>query len=254
MMGWMHDTLHYFKLDPVHRKYHQNEITFSIMYAFTENFMLPLSHDEVVHGKGSLIGRMPGDEWRRFANLRLMFGYMFTHPGTKLLFMGAEFGQSSEWNHDHSLDWHLLEYHPHQGIQKLIKDLNALYKNEPALYHFAFDNRGFEWIDYSDHQNSVMIFIRKSDNSKDLLIVVCNFTPETRNQYRVGVTSRGIWKEVFNTDDLKYWGSGILNQSPISTSPVKYHGKDFSVAVTLPPLGMTVLKLEKEELEFDLGS
>lgn len=254
MMGWMHDTLQYFKNDPVHRKYHQNEITFSIMYAFTENFMLPLSHDEVVHGKGSLMGRMPGDEWRRFANLRLMYGYMFTHPGTKLLFMGGEFGQTSEWNHDHSLDWHLLQYAPHKGVHTLMKDLNALYKQEPALYKYAFEERGFEWVDYSDHQNSVMIYQRKADEKDELLLVICNFTPQTLSQYRVGVPYRGQWKEVFNSDDLKYGGSGALNQGNLNTSPIKYHNRDYSVALTLPPLGITVIKLEQEEAEFDIGS
>lgn len=254
MMGWMHDTLHYFQNDPVHRKYHQNEITFSIMYAFTENFMLPLSHDEVVHGKGSLMGRMPGDEWRRFANLRLLFGYMYTHPGTKLLFMGGEFGQTSEWNHDHSLDWHLLQYAPHKGVQSLMKDLNALYKQEPALYKYAFEERGFEWVDYSDHQNSVMIYQRKADERDELLLVICNFTPQTLSQYRVGVPYRGQWKEIFNSDDLKYGGSGALNQGNLNTSPIKYHNRDYSVALTLPPLGITVIKLEQEEAEFDIGS
>lgn len=254
MMGWMHDTLQYFKNDPVHRKYHQNEITFSIMYAFTENFMLPLSHDEVVHGKGSLMGRMPGDEWRRFANLRLLFGYMYTHPGTKLLFMGGEFGQTSEWNHDHSLDWHLLQYTPHQGVQNLMKDLNALYKEEPALYTYTFEARGFEWVDYSDHHNSVIIYQRKADKQDELLLVVCNFTPQTLPQYRIGVPYRGQWKEIFNSDDLKYGGSGVLNPGMIHTSPIKYHSRDYSVAITLPPLGIAVIKLEREEAEFDIGS
>jgi 1,4-alpha-glucan branching enzyme len=248
----MHDTLRYFKQDPVFRKYHQNEITFSIMYAFTENFMLPLSHDEVVHGKGSLLGRMPGDEWKRFANLRLMFGYMYTHPGTKLLFMGGEFGQRAEWNHDQSLDWHLLDYPHHQGVCKLIKDLNVLYRSEPALYHFGFDARGFEWLDYSDHQNSVIIFQRKSDKKEDQLIVICNFTPEVRYQYRFGVPFRGQWKEVFNTDDLKYSGSGVLNPGSLFTSPIRYHQYDYSLALTLPPLGIAVVKLEKEQAEFEL--
>ncbi len=252
MMGWMHDTLHYFQLDPVHRKYHQNEITFSIMYAFTENFMLPLSHDEVVHGKGSLFGRMPGDEWRRFANLRLLFAYMFTHPGTKLLFMGGEIAQSAEWNHERSLDWDLLNYGFHKGVQDLVKDLNALYKSEPALYIHSFDQRGFQWIDYGDRENSVIAFQRKGENKNDLLIVVCNFTPEVRYHYRIGVPYRGQWKEVFNTDHKKYCGGGVSNGGLLATSPVKYHGQDYSVSLTLPPLAMTVLKLEKEISEFEL--
>lgn len=252
MMGWMHDTLRYFKDDPIYRKYHQNEITFSIMYAFTENFMLPLSHDEVVHGKGSLMGRMPGDEWKRFANLRLMYTYMFTHPGTKLLFMGGEFGQTSEWNHDSSLDWHLLNYDLHKGVLNLMRDLNAFYKAQPALYQFSFTERGFEWVDYSDSENSVMIFLRKGEMKEDTLIVVCNFTPEVRHQYRIGVPFRGTWKEVFNSDDLRYSGSGVLNVGLQYTAPVKYHGKDYSVALQLPPLGITVLKLNEELSEFEL--
>jgi 1,4-alpha-glucan branching enzyme len=254
MMGWMHDTLHFFKEDPIHRKYHMNEITFSIMYAFTENFMLPLSHDEVVHGKGPLMGRMPGDEWKRFANLRLLFGYMFTHPGTKLLFMGGEFGQTSEWKHDTSLDWHLLQYDFHKGVLALIKDLNELYKTEVALYQYAFEQKGFEWIDYSDRMNSVMIYARKADRKEDQLIVVCNFTPEVRNQYRLGVPTRGVWSEIFNSDNLKYSGSGLLNQGGLLTSPVKYHGHDYSISVSLSPLAVSIFKLEKEVNEFEIGS
>jgi 1,4-alpha-glucan branching enzyme len=252
MMGWMHDTLSYFKLDPIHRKYHQNEITFSIMYAFTENFMLPLSHDEVVHGKGSLIGRMRGDEWKRFANLRLMFSYMFTHPGTKLLFMGAEFGQTSEWNHDGSLSWHLLDHAPHQTMLTLIKDLNQFYKSEPALYQFSSSERGFEWVDYSDSQNSVMIFMRKGEQRTDALIVVCNFTPEARQLYRVGVPFRGTWTEIFNSDNAMYGGSGVLNQGLLHTAPVKFHNNDYSVSISLPPLGVSVLKLKQEMAEFSI--
>jgi 1,4-alpha-glucan branching enzyme len=252
MMGWMHDTLKYFKDDPIYRKYHQNDITFSVIYAFTENFMLPLSHDEVVHGKGSLLGRMPGDEWRKFANLRLMFAYMYMHPGTKLLFMGGEFGQYSEWNHDGSLDWYLLENPYHQGVLKLMKDLNAMYKAEPALYHYAFEGKGFEWIDYSDRENSVMIFMRKSDKKEESLIVVCNFTPETRNHYRIGVPFRGTWQEILNSDNLKYGGSGVLNQGYLHTSPVKYHSKDNSVSMTLSPLSISILKLHEEVTEFEL--
>ena len=254
MMGWMHDTLRYFKTDPIHRQYHQNEITFSIMYAFTENFMLPLSHDEVVHGKGSLIGRMPGDEWKKFANLRLLFAYMFMHPGTKLLFMGAEFGQTAEWNHDGSLDWHLTEHSFHKGIMELIKEANRLYASEPALYQFQFDNRGFEWVDYGDRENSVIVFMRKGEKLEDSLVVVCNFTPEPRHSYRVGVATRGSWKEIFSSDNLKYNGSGLLNQALMNTSPVKYHGKDYSITFTLPPLAIAVLKLHEEVKEFEIGS
>lgn len=253
MMGWMHDTLKYFKTDPIHRKYHQNDVTFSIMYAFTENFMLPLSHDEVVHGKGSLIGRMPGDPWRKFANLRLMYTYMFTHPGTKLLFMGGEFGQQAEWNHDRSLDWYLLDHEPHRGILNLITDLNKLYKSEPSLYEFPFDDRGFEWIDYSDRENSVMIYMRKAQKKEDSLIIVCNFTPEVRTHYRIGVNCRGSWQEIFNSDQQRYGGGNVLNQGLLYTSPVKYHHRDNSVSLTLPPLGITVIKLNEEQAEFELA-
>ncbi len=251
MMGWMHDTLNFFKKDPIHRKYHQNEITFSLMYAFTENFMLPLSHDEVVHGKGSLIGRMPGDEWQRFANLRLLYAYMYTHPGTKLLFMGGEFGQTSEWNHNHSLDWHLLDYDLHQGVRKLVIALNRFYKAEKALYQYAFDHRGFQWVDYGDRENSVIIYQRQGEDPKDLLVVICNFTPAVRHHYRVGVPYRGYWKEVLNSDDREYGGSGILNTGLSMTSPVKYHGRDFSITLTLPPLAVSVLKCEREVAEFE---
>jgi len=254
MMGWMHDTLEYFKKDSVHRKYHQNDITFSIMYAFTENFMLPLSHDEVVHGKGSLLGRMPGDEWRRFANLRLMYTYMYTHPGSKLLFMGGEFGQAGEWNHDKSLDWHLLDYPFHRGVQRLMQDINAFYKKEAALYHFAFDARGFEWIDYSDRENSVMVFMRKSNQPADALVVVCNFTPEVRHQYRVGVPMRGVWQEAFNSDKTEYCGTGVLNQGALHTQPVGFHGRDYSISLTLPPLAISILKIKEQDGEFALGS
>jgi 1,4-alpha-glucan branching enzyme len=254
MMGWMHDTLEYFKKDPIHRKYHQNDITFSIMYAFTENFMLPLSHDEVVHGKGSLLGRMSGDEWNKFANLRTMFSYMFTHPGSKLLFMGGEFAQSSEWNHDKSLDWHLLEYNLHHGIYKIVKDLNSLYRHEPALYEFSFDTKGFEWLDYGDRDNSVMLYIRKGWKKEDTLVIVCNFTPSVHHDYRVGVPVKGTWKEIFSSDNIKYGGSGVLNQGLLVTKPVKYHGKDYSFTLTLPPLGVVVIKLNEEEAGFELAS
>ena len=253
MMGWMHDTLRYFKNDPIYRQYHQNDITFSIMYAFTENFMLPLSHDEVVHGKGSLLGRMPGDEWRKFANLRLLFAYMFTHPGSKLLFMGGEFGQFAEWNHDRSLDWHVTSHPLHKGVMESVKALNHLYTSEPALFTYQFDHRGFEWVDYEDRNNSVVVFMRKSDKPNDALIVICNFTPEVRQHYRVGVPRRGYWKEVFNSDNGKFGGTGIMNGGRMTTTPVKYHGKDYSITVALPPLGVSVIKLEREEAEFELG-
>jgi 1,4-alpha-glucan branching enzyme len=252
MMGWMHDTLKYFQKDSVHRRYHQNDITFSIMYAFTENFMLPLSHDEVVHGKGSLMGRMPGDEWRKFANLRMLFSYMYTHPGTKLLFMGGEFGQTAEWNHDGSLDWYLTDHPMHHGIQLLFRDLHTLYRSERSLYQFSFDAKGFEWVDYSDRDNSVIVFQRKDDDPRDGVVVVCNFTPEVRQHYRVGVEFRGTWSEIFNSDDPSYGGTGVMNKGLLYTTPVKFHNRDYSVTLTLPPLGVTVIKLQEELAEFDI--
>jgi 1,4-alpha-glucan branching enzyme len=254
MMGWMHDTLKYFKEDPVHRSWHHNEITFSMMYAFTENFMLPLSHDEVVHGKGSLIGRMPGDQWRKFANLRLLFSYMFTHPGSKLLFMGGEFGQYAEWNHDEGLHWHLLENQPQKGLQKLLKDLNTLYRNELGLFKYAFEGRGFEWIDYADRQNSVIVYLRKADVNTETLLIACNFTPEVQQGYRIGVPYAGTWKEIFNSDNQDYWGGGVLNNGLFLPSPDTCHGRDYSISITLPPLGVTILKLEEHETEFNVAT
>jgi 1,4-alpha-glucan branching enzyme len=243
MMGWMHDTLQYFKRDSIYRKYHQNDITFSSVYAFTENFMLPLSHDEVVHGKGSLIGRMPGDEWRKFANLRTLFGYMFTHPGSKLLFMGGEFGQAEEWNHDQSLHWHLLDRDFNRGVFNLICDLNHLYKTERGLYHFNFTYEGFEWIDYSDRENSVVAFKRKSDKPEDTLVIVCNFTPEPKSQYRLGVGAKGEWTEILNSDDTKYGGSGSVN-GVLYTEEVSSHGQAHSISFALSPLAVMVFKLK----------
>ena len=241
MMGWMHDTLVYLRKDPIHRKYHQNDITFSLMYAFTENFMLPLSHDEVVHGKGSLLSRMPGDEWQRFANLRLLFSYMYVHPGTKLIFMGGELGQFEEWNHDQSLRWDLLDRHLNKGMLQLISELNSLYKNEPALWKFAFEPQGFQWIDYSDRENSVMAFMRFSDRQEDQLVVVINFTPIVRFQYHIGVPQPGEWKEIFNNDDLRYGGSGVCNGT-LTTTGQPFHGQAQSLSLTLPPLALTIFK------------
>ncbi len=242
MMGWMHDTLEYFKKDPIYRQYHHNDISFSMTYTFTENFALPLSHDEVVYGKKSLLGRMPGDEWQRFANLRLLYSYMFTHPGAKLLFMGAEIGQYEEWNYNTSLDWHLLEYEPHQGIKKLLTDLNKLYKSRPALYEKQFSAEGFEWIAYDDSQNSVLSYLRKGNDPKDTLVIVCNFTPTILKGYRIGLPSKGKLKEVFNSDDKKYWGSGLKNKS-IKTEEISAHGKDHSAEISIPPLGTVVFEI-----------
>ncbi|NRD20316.1 1,4-alpha-glucan branching protein GlgB [Winogradskyella eckloniae] len=246
MMGWMHDTLQYFAKEPVYRQFHQNDLTFSMTYAFTENFMLPLSHDEVVYGKKSILGRMPGDEWQRFANLRLLYSYMFTHPGTKLLFQGAEFGQSGEWNFESSLDWYLLQYDPHIGVQKLIKDLNALYKNEPALYEKQFSAEGFEWIDYNDSKNSVFSYIRKGNDEKDDLIIACNMTPIPKENYTLGLPRKGTLKEVFNSDLKPYFGSGQFKNSLKTTKDEPWHFRDQSVAVDIPPLGMVVFKYESK--------
>ncbi len=245
MMGWMHDTLQYFAKEPVYRKHHQNDLTFSMTYAFTENFMLPLSHDEVVYGKHSILGRMPGDEWQRFANLRLLYSYMFTHPGTKLLFQGAEFGQSGEWNFQQSLDWHLLQYDPHKGVQSLIKDLNSLYKKEPALFEKQFSAEGFEWIDYNDSENSVLVFIRKGQHETDDLIVAMNMTPVPREKYHMGVPRKGRLKEVFNSDLKKYFGSGEFRNKVQTTSAKPCQFRDHSVSVTIPPLAMVVFKYTK---------
>ena len=243
MMGWMHDTLKYFQKETVYRKYHQNELTFSMTYAFTENFMLPFSHDEVVYGKNSLIYKMPGDEWQRFANLRLLYGYMFTHPGTKLLFMGAEFGQTSEWNFEQSLDWHLLQFDFHSGIKSLITDLNQLYKSQPALYEKQFRGDGFEWINYSDHQNAILSYIRKGNNPDENVIVVCNFTQVVRENYRIGIPKKGNLKEIFNTDAKIYGGSGIESTKPLKIESISYDGRDFSAELILPPLSVTVYTL-----------
>ncbi len=240
MMGWMHDTLKYFQKETVYRKYHQNDLTFSMTYAFTENFMLPFSHDEVVYGKKSIANKMPGDEWQKFANLRLLYGYMFTHPGTKLLFMGSEFGQSDEWNFEKSLDWHLLQYDYHSGIKKVITDLNHLYKSRPALYEKQFTGEGFEWINYSDHQNAILSYIRKGNNANENLVVVCNFTQVVRENYRIGISQKGKLEEIFNSDAAIYGGSGIGNSKTIKIEATPYDGRDFSVELILPPLSVTV--------------
>lgn len=241
MMGWMHDTLEYFEKEPIYRKHHQNDLTFSTTYAFTENFMLPFSHDEVVYGKRSLIYKMPGDEWQRFANLRLLFGYMFTHPGTKLMFMGAEFGQTSEWNFEQSLDWHLIQYDLHAGIQQLVKDLNKVYTQYPALYEKQFSSEGFQWIDHGDHENSVLTYIRKGHDKKNDIMVACNFTPVARKNYRIGVPKSGQLKEVFNSDAKKYGGSGMAsNISKLEKKP--WQGYKESVKMTIPPLSIVIFQ------------
>ncbi|GAB3172740.1 1,4-alpha-glucan branching protein GlgB [Telluribacter humicola] len=242
MMGWMNDTLKYFEKDPSFRKWHQDQLTFSLVYSFAENFMLPLSHDEVVYGKGSLVNKMPGDEWQRLANLRLLFAYMFTHPGTKLMFMGGEFGQPSEWNFQKSLDWHLLEQDSHKGIAECMKALNQLYRNEPALYEHSFSAEGFEWIDTQDRENSVLVYARKGVDPTQDVIVVLNLTPVPRQSYRIGVPTKGAWQEIFNSDSPEFYGSGKVNAKPATTENKTWHGKPYSITIDLPPLGATFFK------------
>lgn len=241
-MGWMHDTLDYFSNEPVHRKYHHNQLTFSIWYAFFENFVLPLSHDEVVHGKGALIGKMPGDEWQSNANLRLLLGYMYGHPGKKLLFMGGEIGQWKEWVHEESVEWHALEYPFHRGVQKWMKDLNHVYRNEPALHELDFTNDGFEWIDFHNWEESIISFIRKGKTAGEIFLVICNLTPVPRYNYRVGVPGGGWWREVLNSDADIYGGSGCGNAGGAEAVPVPAHGRDHSMSLTLPPLGVLFFK------------
>ena len=243
-LGWMHDVLEYFSQDPVYRSYHHNRITFSLLYAFTENFVLPFSHDEVVYGKGSMIAKMPGDEWQKFANLRCLYGFMYGHPGKKLLFMGDEFGQGPEWNHDRSLDWHFLQYPFHSGLARWVRDVNTAYRGEPALYELDNESAGFEWVDCSDYQRSVVSFLRRGRNSADTALFVCNFTPVPRQNYRVGVPLGGCWRELLNSDAPLYGGSGQGNMGGITASPLPVHGRPFSLNMTLPPLATVVFKVE----------
>jgi 1,4-alpha-glucan branching enzyme len=240
-MGWMHDTLDYMSNDPIHRRYHHHQMTFGIHYGFSENFILPLSHDEVVHGKGSLIARMPGDRWQKFANLRAYFGFMWAHPGKKLLFMGGEFGQEREWNHDRSLDWHLLEDPHHAGLQRLVGDLNRLYRSEKALHQRDCDPRGFEWIEGGDVANSVFSFLRMGEDDARPVVVVSNMTPVVRNDYRVGVPVAGTWHEILNTDAEPYGGSNVGNAGRITAEGEGWHGRPASIRITLPPLATIVL-------------
>jgi 1,4-alpha-glucan branching enzyme len=241
-MGWMHDTLTYLSLDPIHRKYNHARLTFRRMYAYTEAFCLPLSHDEVVHGKRSLLGRMPGDEWQAFANLRLLFAWQHAQPGKKLLFMGGEFGQHREWDHDRSLDWHLLEGPLHRGVQKLVGDLNRLYRAEPALHQLDCDEKGFEWIDANDADQSVVTLLRLGKDPAEVVLVALNFTPIVRHNYRMGAPRGGFWREVLNTDAKDYGGSGQGNMGGIEAAPVPLHGRPYSLTVTLPPLGAVFFK------------
>jgi 1,4-alpha-glucan branching enzyme len=243
-MGWMHDTLQYFSHDPIHRKFHHNQLTFRMLYGFTENFVLPLSHDEVVHGKGSLIGKMPGDEWQRFANLRLLFGYMFGQPGKKLLFMGDEFGQVREWAHDSSLEWDVLQYPVHHGMRNWVEQLNRVYRAEPALHELDTDPKGFEWIDCNDNAASTLSLLRKGSSSREKIVTVYNFTPVPRLNYRLGVPSGGYWRELLNSDGKEYGGSGMGNLGGVTAEEGPVHGRPYSLNLTLPPLSALFLKAE----------
>lgn len=246
MMGWMHDTLDYFHIPTIYRAYDHGRITFSLVYVFSEKFVLPLSHDEVVYGKGALIDKMPGDHWQQFANLRLLYGYMFGHPGAKMIFMGGDFGQRHEWRHDFSLDWDERKDSLNYGLNQLLTDLNKLYKDYPVLYKYNYSSEGFEWIDLNDAQNSVITWLRKGEQTDDELLFIANFTPVVRQNYRVGVPRRGYYKEIFNTDNLKYGGSDVLNGSDIDAYPIPIHGRTHSVSLTLPPLGLLVLKFHRQ--------
>ncbi|HEX6993448.1 MAG TPA: 1,4-alpha-glucan branching protein GlgB [Gammaproteobacteria bacterium] len=245
-MGWMHDTLSYMSTDPLFRKYHHHKLTFSLVYAFTENFVLPLSHDEVVYGKGSLIGKMPGDEWQKLANLRALLGYMWLHPGKKLLFMGGEIGQWSEWNHEGAVEFALLDRPQHAGLKRWVRDLNTLYRGEPALYKHDFSGDGFEWIDCNDSEESVLSFIRKGDAGDPVILAVVNFTPVPRHNYHVGVPTGGYWREVLNSDADLYGGSGQGNLGGVDSAPVGAHGRYHSLTITLPPLAVVVFKQSGE--------
>jgi 1,4-alpha-glucan branching enzyme len=242
-MGWMHDLLGYMSREPVHRKHHQSQLSFGLVYAFHENFALPLSHDEVVHGKGSLYQKMPGDAWQKAANLRAFYGFMYGHPGKKLLFMGGEFGQTREWSHDRSLDWHLLDAGPfHLGLQRLVRDLNGVYRRERALHEVDFEPAGFEWVDSNDWQSSVVAFLRRARDPGDVVLVVSNFTPVVRSDYRVGVPRPGRWRELVNTDADAYGGSGQGNAGGAWAEPKAWHGRPHSLSLTLPPLSTVILK------------
>jgi 1,4-alpha-glucan branching enzyme len=240
-MGWMHDMLAYFEKDPVFRKFHQNNITFSMLYAFSENFILPISHDEVVHGKRSLLGKMPGDEWQRFANARAFMAYMYTHPGKKLLFMGSDVGQYEEWNAGTQVRWDILQHAPHRGLQQTLKRLNDLYRDETALHQVDFHWSGFEWIDVNDVDRSAISFLRRGDNPDDYLVVVCNFTPGVTYNYRIGVPAGGTYEEIFNSDATEFWGSGVTH-GYVQADALNHHGRDFSLQITLPPLGVSIFK------------
>jgi 1,4-alpha-glucan branching enzyme len=237
----MHDMLHYISEEPIHRKYHHGNITFSLLYAFTENFVLPISHDEVVHGKGSLLGKMPGDEWQRFANCRAFLAYMWAHPGKKLLFMGSDVGNPWEWNNDGAVPWDLLQYDVHSKLQLFVKELNRLYQSEPALFEIDFHHSGFEWVDFHDADNSVIAFLRRAEDGSFVLFC-CNFTPVPRMKYRFGVSDEGFYQEILNSDSEMFGGSNMGNGGLVSTEPIPSHGRPFSVSVTLPPLAVVAFR------------
>ncbi len=244
-MGWMNDTLEYFSKDPVHRKYHHNNLTFSLLYAFTENFILPLSHDEVVHGKGALLNKMPGDMWQKFANLRSLYAFMYGHPGKKTFFMGGEIGLWDEWNFDTSLDWNLLQYEPHKGLQRFVRDLNRIHRSEPSLYEVDFDYRGFEWIDFHDVEGSAIAFLRRAKDPEDFTVFVCNFTPVPRLNYRLGVPGPGFYREILNSDSSLYWGSNMGNAGGVFADPIPFQFRPYSIRITLPPLSVLTFKPER---------
>jgi 1,4-alpha-glucan branching enzyme len=241
-MGWMHDMLHYFSEDPVHRKYHHNNITFSLLYAFTENFVLPVSHDEVVHGKRSLIGKMPGDEWQKFANVRAFLAFMYTHPGKKLLFMGSEIGQHEEWNHDSTVPWHVLTFDFHRKLQELSRELNRVYKANPALYEVDYHHSGFEWVDFHDSENSVISFVRRAEDPNDFLLVCCNFTPVVRQNYVISAPAPGFYAEILNTDSEYFGGSNVGNGGGVQSKAAPNRDRRHSITITLPPLAVVVFR------------
>lgn len=244
-MGWMNDTLRYFRKDPIHRKYHHDELTFSLIYAFTENFMLPFSHDEVVHGKGSLLDQMPGELWQKFANLRLLYSYMWTHPGKKLLFMGCEFGQWNEWNCNSELQWDLLQWDSHAGLRKMVGDLNAIYQREPSLYEVDFEGGGFEWIDCMNREASLLGYIRRAKDPDDFVVVCCNFTPAVHHEYRLGVPEEGSYREIFNSDSEFYGGSNVGNGLGLVSEPIEAQGREHSIKLSVPPMGVVMVKKDR---------
>jgi 1,4-alpha-glucan branching enzyme len=237
----MHDTLAYFQQDPVYRRYHHHELTFSLVYAFSENFILPLSHDEVVHGKGSLLNKMPGDKWQKLANLRALYAFMWAHPGKNLLFMGGEIAQEQEWSHERSLDWHLLEDPQHEGVRRLVRDLNHVYRDQRALWDVDFEPSGFDWLEPNDAENNVVSFLRRSEDGEEVLVALCNLSPVPRAGYRMGLPRGGRWREAVNTDADVYGGSGVGNFGGVDAEDVPWHGQPHSAEVTLPPLGVVWL-------------